>query len=242
MSLASLREDDGLAMAGTDYQLAICDEIAAQLEAKSERVFTIYNPIVRQSFTFARPEIDEPAQFLYLGRLTYQGQKNLQELLHGVAKLSFPYVLHMVGKGRDETDEVQLRALAESLGIAENIRWHGWQAQAWQYVREQIPKLSAIVLSSRAEGMPMVLAEAMSYGVACVSNDCPTGPKSLIQEGENGWLYPCGKIATLSEKLRCAAQTALSPAKIKASVEHFYEDTYQKNLLQIFAQSGVAKS
>lgn len=88
----------------------------------------------------------------------------------------------------------------------------------------------------------MVLAEAMSYGVACVSSDCPTGPKSLIQEGENGWLYPCGEVDALSEKLRCAAQTALSPEKIKASVENFYEETYQKNLLQIFAQFGAVKS
>ena len=44
------------------------------------------------------------------------------------------------------------------------------------------------VLSSRFEGYPNVLLEAMASGLACLAVDCPTGPSDLIDPGVNGWL------------------------------------------------------
>ena len=44
------------------------------------------------------------------------------------------------------------------------------------------------VLSSRFEGYPNVLLEAMASGLACLAVDCPTGPSDLIDSGVNGWL------------------------------------------------------
>lgn len=46
------------------------------------------------------------------------------------------------------------------------------------------------VLSSRFEGIPNVLLEAMASGCACLAIDCPTGPAALIEHGRNGWLLP----------------------------------------------------
>lgn len=48
------------------------------------------------------------------------------------------------------------------------------------------------VLSSRFEGIPNVLLEAMASGCACLAIDCPTGPAELIAPGRNGWLLPAG--------------------------------------------------
>lgn len=48
----------------------------------------------------------------------------------------------------------------------------------------------AYLMSSDFEGMPNALAEAMATGLVCISTDCKTGPRDMIQNGENGFLVP----------------------------------------------------
>ena len=63
-------------------------------------------------------------------------------------------------------------------------------------------------LSSRLEGLPMVLLEAMNAGCACVANDCITGPSEIIENGVNGLLASCDNIIDLSEKLRTVMKSS----------------------------------
>jgi glycosyltransferase involved in cell wall biosynthesis len=61
------------------------------------------------------------------------------------------------------------------------------------------------VLSSRFEGIPNVLLEAMASGCACLAIDCPTGPAELLEHDRNGWLLPAdagvGELETALETL-----------------------------------------
>jgi len=61
---------------------------------------------------------------------------------------------------------------------------------------------SAFVLSSRWEGLPTVLIEALYCGLPVVATDCPSGPYEILQGGKYGKLVPVGSEENLSEAIR----------------------------------------
>ena len=75
---------------------------------------------------------------------------------------------------------------AESLGVSDHFSLPGNDPDALK----TIAKSGVFVLSSRSEGMPNALMEAMAVGVPCVSTRCEIGPQELIRDGENGLLVP----------------------------------------------------
>lgn len=56
-------------------------------------------------------------------------------------------------------------------------------------------------MTSRYEGLPLVLLEAQQYNLPIVSFSCPTGPNEIIEDGVNGYLVECYNTDKLSEKL-----------------------------------------
>ena len=194
--LAEVRMKDKLHHA--DLHLAISMQIAEDLQAflprQRERVFTIFNA-VNTSDTFLVPRA-ATASFLYVGRLTYDDQKRVNDLLQAVALLRGEWKLKLIGtppKG-GESHGPRLRALATKLGLDDQIEWLGWQKDAWSAAGPT----TTLVMPSDREGFPMVLIEAISHGIPCVSSNCKSGPSEIIEVGRNGWLFPVGDVRELA--------------------------------------------
>jgi glycosyltransferase involved in cell wall biosynthesis len=103
-----------------------------------------------------------------------ESQKDLTTLLRAyallVAQHAFDGALVIVGDGRDRTT---LEALAVTLGVAAQVHFLGFVANPLPLVRQA----RLLVLSSRYEGLPTILIEALMLGQVLVSSDCPTGPR-----------------------------------------------------------------
>lgn len=68
-------------------------------------------------------------------------------------------------------------------------------------VGEWYERADLSVMSSRFEGFPNTLAEALAYGLPAVSFDCDTDPRDIIRQGVNGLLVPPGNVVGLTEAL-----------------------------------------
>ncbi len=142
-----------------------------------------------------------PVRLLSVGRAV--AKKGYDDLLAALASL--PKDLHWrlthIGGGKDHED---LQALAAGLGLAERIDWRGSQPQS--EVLQACRDADLFVLASKVtadgdrDGLPNVLMEAQSQGLACLATRQP-GIEELILDGETGCLVPSGDPAALGEAL-----------------------------------------
>jgi GalNAc-alpha-(1->4)-GalNAc-alpha-(1->3)-diNAcBac-PP-undecaprenol alpha-1,4-N-acetyl-D-galactosaminyltransferase len=120
---------------------------------------------------------------LSVGDLTRWDQKGFDNLLEIFAKISPEYPdwkLVIAGSG----DQGRLREKLNQLALEQAVTILGEVRDIQPLFR----KSSIFALTSRWEGLPMVLLEAMSQGMACISYDCFTGPRELITDRRDGIL------------------------------------------------------
>ncbi|MDC9614874.1 lipopolysaccharide 1,6-galactosyltransferase [Xenorhabdus khoisanae] len=218
-----------------DKHLAISSGIAKQLHdigVNQDNIYTIYNPVSPKDEVINRQ--DDNVSFLYLGRITFNGQKNIKELFLSLSEINGDWSLHIVGSGENQEIE-RLKELSILLKIDNRIMWHGWRQNPWEYVQEKIKNVTCLLLTSSYEGFPMVLCESISYGVYVISSDCQTGPSDIIKDGINGELYPLNDIDALSNKLQEIANGKQLPnhSTIKGSITEFYDDKYYDRVISV---------
>ena len=135
-------------------------------------------------------------RLLYVGRLAAtKGLPILFEALSSLKSSQEDLSLTIVGDGPDRNT---LEEMAARLGVEQLIRFVGYQSQ--DEVRERLRQTDVFVLPSFAEGVPVVLMEAMAAGVPVVGTRV-AGTNELVEEGVSGFLVPPGDAISLAARI-----------------------------------------
>lgn len=168
----------------------------------SDKITCIYNPFVINK---PLPDVQEQKQcqkyqpyYLHVARIDVD--KDIQTVLDAYKKFLLQSgsnkKLVFVGDGK-QSDFFKNKIKEE--GYADKIIFYGRSSAPLTWMQHA----EALILSSKAEGLPTVLIEGQICGTLVISSDCREGPAEILQNGKSGILFPVGDVDALAKILRC---------------------------------------
>ena len=213
----------------TAVSKGVATECKDILGVKSKHINVVYNPIVNKTLLEGAREKVEHTFFnrytqiiLAVGR--FEWQKDYDTLLKAfnkVTQLNDNVGLFILGKGPLEN---HYRTLVSDMKLEGRVCFAGFDKNPFKYMAAA----DVYVLSSRHEGMPGTLVQAMACGAACIATDCPTGPNELIIDGENGYLVEVEDDTTMSERILCILNSDDLKSKFKIAAPVAVESYAEK--------------
>lgn len=199
----------------------------------SEKVQTIYNPVVTTDLHEKAGEpVDHPwfqdeAPPIVLGAGRLERQKDFKTLIRAFKRVREHRRARLVilGKG---SQKKELRALARSLGVGEDVLLPGFVDNPFKYMARS----DVFVLSSRFEGLPGVLIQAMAVGCPVVSTDCPSGPQEILEGGAHGPLVPVGNVEAMARGIQKILNNPVRAEQLRRGANRFHKDNATKEYLQ----------
>lgn len=158
----------------------------------NKKIKVINNPL---PFIATRNSLCINKKIISVGRLEAQkGFDILIDVWKKVNKVYPEWILEIYGEG---SQKKELQNKIDNLNLTDSLLLMGNEKN----IQEKYLESSIYVMSSRYEGMPMVLLETMNCGLPIISFECPCGPKDLIKDGENGYLCKCFNVNEMAEKI-----------------------------------------
>lgn len=211
----------------------VADDLVAMCGLPAASVHVLNNPVVTPEVVRMRGEpVEHPwlrdrtsPVVLAAGRLV--PQKNFGMLLDAfaLARREVPARLVILGEGPLRAD---LEEQAARLGVSADVSLPGFSANPY-------PAMAAadvFVLSSRWEGSPGALIEAMASGTPVVATDCPSGPRQLLADGRYGRLVPVDDVEAMAAGLVDALAGRVPPPPTE-SWSDYEQDTVVTSYLEL---------
>jgi glycosyltransferase involved in cell wall biosynthesis len=213
----------------------VADDYAREYVTPAAKIQVIFNPVISPSlFAKARLSFDhpwfiaeQPPVIVAVGRLSEQKDfTNLIEAFALVRATGQSCRLMILGEGEQR---LALETIVRQRGLQDDVALPGFVDNPFQY----LSNARLFVLSSRWEGLPTVLIEAMAFSTPVISTNCRSGPIEILENGRFGSLVPIENAEALATAI-CAelAKKKLGPPKEsweRFDVEHAV-DSYLKLL------------
>ncbi|WP_170007318.1 glycosyltransferase [Bacillus fonticola] len=178
------------------------DDLRKYIKLDNEQMKVIYNPVISNTLYVKAAEQVNHSWYenkknpiiIGIGRLTRQ--KDFENLIQAfsILKSRVDSRLIILGEGKDRE---KLEKLIKDLGLEEYVDLHGFEENPYKFLRNA----DMFVLSSKYEGLPTVLIEALALKCNIVSTDCPSGPNEILRDGEFGRLVPIENSELLAEAM-----------------------------------------
>jgi colanic acid/amylovoran biosynthesis glycosyltransferase len=198
-----------------EFAVAISSFGRSQLYLRSEardwpKVKIVHCGLEKSFFEVPATPIPSSGTIVCVGRLcAAKGQRLLLEVVWRLVASGIPVQLVLAGDGPMRR-ELEQRIV--QLGLSAHVRITGWISA--DRVRDEILAARALVLPSFAEGLPVVLMEALALRRPVLSTYI-AGIPELVRSGENGWLFPAGSLEEMEHALReCLAMPAAELQKM----------------------------
>lgn len=190
----------------------VADDLAAEIRLPPERIKVIYNPVItREVQDKIKKRINHPwfncskiPVVLAMGRLT--AQKDFKTLISSfaVVRQNLEARLLILGEG-EKRHELEL--MVKHYNLQQDVSLPGFVSNPYPYLAHA----SLFVLSSRWEGLPTVLVEALFCGIPIVATDCPSGPREILNNGLYGDLVPVGSVTTMAKLIEKRLKNSRNP-------------------------------
>jgi glycosyltransferase involved in cell wall biosynthesis len=190
-----------------------------------KKIFVVPNPVSNDLIECNYQKRESIKEIATFGRLS--AQKNHRILIQAFAKVyksNNSLRLSLYGAGEEENN---LKDLVENLRIEDAVTFKGRVSN----VADALMSTDLFVLSSNYEGMPNALMEAMAVGLPCISTNCPTGPKDLIQNKENGILIKSNDIDELVSAINYCVENPLFCHEAGRAAKKKVKDEFQVDIV-----------
>lgn len=202
----------------------------------SDKIYNVYNPVdIHHVRLMSEEEIKDPwfqpddiPIIIGVGRLVVQ--KDFFTLIHAFAMARAIRELKLVILG-EGPQRLELENLIHSLNMENDVLMPGFVSNPYAYMNRS----DVFVLSSKWEGLGVVVIEALALGMQVVSTNCHSGPAEILENGRYGELVPVGDIEELANALLRALDGSVEEAELYIRAEEFSPEKVVPQYLSILS-------
>lgn len=205
------------------------------------KVSVIYNPAIDKSiYDKMNEEVDHPwfidsAIPVIIGVGRFAPQKAFEDLVDAFIFVRKQRAVRLVILGKKNEGSDYFKMIQKKIndsGFRDDIALLGFVDNPFKYLK----RADIFVLSSKFEGLPGVLIQAMACGCPVVSTDCPSGPREILNNGEFGKLTNIGEHGELGKAIIETLKSDPNKGKLEQRASFFSVDNSSKSYLELIQE------